>query len=57
MNNSALEEVEVFTYLGSVVDITEGTEADIKSRIKKTRVVFNMLRKIWSSKYISIMHL
>ena len=54
MNNTALEEVESFTYLGSVVDTTGGTDADIKSRINKARVVFNMLRKIWSSTNIYI---
>ena len=54
MNSTALEEVEAFTYLGSVVDTTGGTDADIKARINQARVVFNMLRKIWSSKNISI---
>lgn len=53
MHSTALK-VETFTYLGSVVDITGGAEEDIKSRINKARVVFNMLRKIWSSKHISI---
>ncbi len=50
------EEVEAVTCLGSVVDTTRGTDADIKCRMNKARVVFNMFRKIWSSKYISIQH-
>lgn len=53
LNSTPLKEVEAFTYLGSVVDTNGGTEADIRSRINKARVVFNMLRKIWSSKNIS----
>lgn len=53
MNGTALEEVEAFTYLGSVVDTTGGTDDDIRSRINKARVVFNMLRKIWSANNIS----
>lgn len=39
--------------MGSVMDTTGGTEADVKSQIQKARGVFNMLRKIWSSKSIS----
>ena len=54
MNSTALEEVEAFTCLGSVMDTTGGTDADIKARVNKARVVFNMLRKIWSSNNISI---
>lgn len=53
LNNAALAEVESFTYLGSVVDTTGGTDVDTRSRINKARVVFNMLRNIWSSKNIS----
>jgi hypothetical protein len=33
-----LEEVEKFTYLGSIVNIEEGTDADVKNRINKVRV-------------------
>ncbi|KAJ8367756.1 hypothetical protein SKAU_G00077840 [Synaphobranchus kaupii] len=53
MHGTPLEEVEAFTYLGSGMDTTGGTDAYIKSRINKARVVFNILRKIWSSKTIS----
>ena len=35
------------------MDTTGGRDADIRSRINKARVVFNMLRMIWSSKNIS----
>ena len=48
LNSTALEEVEAFIYLGSVVDTTGGIDADIRSRMNMGRVVFNMLRKIWS---------
>jgi hypothetical protein len=36
-----LEEVEEFTYLGSIVNIEGGTDADVKNRINKARVIFN----------------
>ena len=53
IHGTPLKEVEAFTYLGSVMDTTGGTDADVKSRINKARVVFNILRKTWSSKTIS----
>ena len=46
----ALEEVEAFTYLGSVIDKQGGTDIDVKARIGKARAAFIQLKKIWSSK-------
>ena len=40
-----LGEVESFTYLGSVMDKSGGTDADVKTRIGKARSAFNMLKK------------
>ena len=48
----SLEEVESFTYLGSVVDKEGGTEADVKARIGKARAAFIQLRNIWKSSKI-----
>jgi F0F1-type ATP synthase alpha subunit len=48
-----LEEVDEFTYLGSIVHIEEGTDADVKNRINKARVIFNILGKVWSANNIS----
>ena len=45
----ALEEVESFTYLGSVVDKLGGTDADVKVRIGKARAAFHQLRNVWKS--------
>ena len=45
----AIEEVDHFTYLGSVVDTQGGTEADVKARIGTARVVFLQLKNIWNS--------
>ena len=47
------DEAEEFTYLGSIVNIEGGTNADVKNRIHKARVIFNILGKVWSAKYIS----
>lgn len=49
-----LEEVTKFTYLGSVISVDGGTEEDVTARIGKARSSFNMLNRIWKTKYISI---
>jgi hypothetical protein len=36
-------------YLGSIIDNTGGTEADIATRIQKAQAAFSMLSKIWKS--------
>jgi ribosomal protein L31E len=53
IQGNILEEVESFTYLGSVVDKTGGTDADVKTRIGKARTAFVMLGKIWKTNNIS----
>ena len=48
-----IEEVQHFTYLGSVVSKGGGTEEDVNSRIRKARHAFIILRNIWKSSNIS----
>ena len=48
-----IEDVSSFTYLGSTVSTTGGTDDDVKARIGKARVVFNILQKIWKSRDIT----
>ena len=38
LEGNALEEVETFTYLGSVINKRGGTDADVRARIGKARV-------------------
>ena len=54
VNDQELEEVDTFTYLGSIVDEVGGTEADIRARISKARNAFNLLGKFWKDRTISI---
>ena len=54
VNGEPLEETDAFTYLGSTINKTGGTEEDVKARIQKARVAFIMLRKIWRAKRIKI---
>jgi hypothetical protein len=53
IKDTNLEEVEEFTHLGSIVNIEGGIDADVKNRINKARVIFNILGKEWSAKNIS----
>ncbi|XP_073668552.1 uncharacterized protein [Paramisgurnus dabryanus] len=54
LEGAILEEVESFTYLGSIINIQGGTDADIKARIGKARVAFNQLKKIWSCSNLTL---
>jgi hypothetical protein len=49
LDGTNLEEVDRFTYLGSVIDKEGGTTADIRVRIGKARAVFKQLKNIWKS--------
>jgi len=53
MRDTILEEVTSFVYLGCVVSNDGSPDEEIKVRINKARVGFNMLRKVWSSHVIS----
>ena len=48
-----LEVVENFTYLGSVIDHSVGTAADVRSRVAKARAALKTLDKIWRDRTIS----
>ena len=46
VQGEALEEVDSFTYLGSILDNHGGTDADVRSRIGKSRAPFHQLKNI-----------
>ena len=48
-----LEVVENFSYLGSVIDHSGGTAADVRSRVAKARAAFETLDKKWRDRTIS----
>jgi hypothetical protein len=52
VGNEDIEEVEKFTYLGSIVTPNGGTEEDVNARINKAKASFAQLNKIWSSTQI-----
>ncbi|VDP33746.1 unnamed protein product [Schistosoma margrebowiei] len=48
-----LEDVNTFTYLGSITDEHGGSDADVKVRIGKARAAYLQLRNVWNSKQLS----
>ena len=54
IGDSTIEEVDKFTYLGSVVTPTGGTEEDVNARINKARTAFSQLNKLWNSSTIRL---
>ncbi|CAH8845511.1 unnamed protein product [Trichobilharzia szidati] len=54
INGRNLKETTSFTYLGSIVSTTGGTDEDIKARIGKARQAFITLKSVWRSTALSI---
>ncbi|CAH8624379.1 unnamed protein product [Schistosoma haematobium] len=52
LDGETLEDVESFTYLGSIIDGQGGSDAEVKARIGKARVTFLQLKNIWNSKQL-----
>ena len=53
MEETEIEEVGSFVYLGSVVSVNGGTEEDVASRIKKANGIFVQLYPVWRNHNIS----
>ncbi|VDO81178.1 unnamed protein product [Schistosoma margrebowiei] len=53
LHGETLENIESFTYLGSIIDEQVGSNADVKARIVKATVAFLQLKNIWNSKQLS----
>jgi len=49
IHNEIIEKVTQFINLGSIIDNTGGTAADIKARVRKAQVAFSALNNIWHS--------
>ena len=54
LGNIELDDVDEFTYLGSIVDKKGGTDADVKKRIQKARIAFRILNNIWKTSKIRL---
>ncbi|VDP27035.1 unnamed protein product [Schistosoma margrebowiei] len=53
LDSETLENVESFTYLGSIIDEQGGSDAEVKARIGEARIAFLQLKNIWNSKQLS----
>ena len=49
VDGQTIEEIESFTYLGSILSGDGGAELDVNSRIRKARQAFISLNNIWNS--------
>jgi len=54
LDGHTIEDVDSFTYLGSIVSKSAGTEEDIKARIGKARQAFAILKPIWNNRNIHL---
>ncbi|VDO61676.1 unnamed protein product [Schistosoma curassoni] len=54
LDGKTLEDVESFTYMGSIIDEKGGSDADAKARIGKARTGFLQLKNTWNSKQLSV---
>ena len=54
LEGNEIDEVETFTYLGSIIDKHGDTDANVKAMIGKARGAFIQLKNIWSSKVLSL---
>ena len=54
IGNEDIQRVDNFTYLGSMVSVTGGTEEDIIARIRKAQQAFACLRAVWKATSLSL---
>ena len=54
VQREVLDEVQSFTYLGSIVDTNGETDSDVRARTGKARAAFTVLNQIWKSREMSI---
>ena len=52
LEGNEIDEIETFTYLGSIIDKHGGTAADVKARVGKARGAFIQLKNIWYQRLV-----
>ena len=55
LNGEALEEVNQFKYLGSVIDANGGVEADVRHRVNEGCKVMGALKRVVKSRGLRVM--
>ena len=56
IHNTAIEDVQNVTYLGSIVSTTGGTDADITVRKEKAQQAFAILKPVWRIRALRNLH-
>ena len=54
LGNKQIDQVDTFTYLGSIISKDCGSNKDVKSRIAKAQGVFSQLKKVWKNRKIRL---
>ena len=54
LHGEAVERTSEFTYLGSIISETGGTDEDITARIRKAQSTFSLLMPVWKEKCIRL---
>ena len=54
LHGEDVERVSEFTYLGSIINETGGTDEDITARIRKAQPTFSMLMPVWKEKCVRL---
>ena len=54
LKGEALEDVEIFTYLGSIIAEHGGSDADVMAKIGKARAAYLQLKNICKSEQLSV---
>ena len=54
MGNEKIDQIDSFTYLGSIISKDGGCSEDAKSRIAKADGVFSLLKKVWRNRKSSL---
>ncbi|VDP27476.1 unnamed protein product, partial [Schistosoma margrebowiei] len=54
LDGETLEDLECFTYLGSIIDEQGGSDADVNGRIDKAWTAFIQLKNIWNPKQSNV---
>lgn len=52
IQNTIIEEVSEFEYLGSLLTVDGGTIEDVNNRIRKARIAFALLNHVWNANNI-----
>ena len=54
LGNVKIDQVDSFTYLGSIISKNDGSSEGVKSRIDKAQVGFSWLKEVWKNRKISL---